>query len=139
MGSYGIGVERAMAAVVESSHDDKGIVWPVSVAPFEVVVTVLRADDPATLAAAEDIYASLQASEIDVILDDRAERPGVKFADSELVGIPFRLTVGPRGLESGTVEFTRRSGVETVDVSLESAVAAAVEAVETARAAIAGG
>jgi prolyl-tRNA synthetase len=74
-----------------------------------------------------------------VILDDRAERPGVKFADSELVGIPFRLTVGPRGLESGTVEFTRRSGVETVDVSLESAVAAAVEAVETARAAIAGG
>jgi prolyl-tRNA synthetase len=104
-----------------------------------VVVTVLRADDPATLAAAEDIYASLQASEIDVILDDRAERPGVKFADSELVGIPFRLTVGPRGLESGTVEFTRRSGVETVDVSLESAVAAAVEAVETARAAIAGG
>jgi prolyl-tRNA synthetase len=139
MGSYGIGVERAMAAVVESSHDDKGIVWPVSVAPFEVVVTVLRVDDPATLSAAQDIYTSLRASGVDVILDDRAERPGVKFADSELVGIPFRVTIGPRGVENGSVEFTRRSGLETVDIGLESVVATAVEAVETGRAAIAGG
>jgi prolyl-tRNA synthetase len=138
MGSYGIGVERAMAAVVESSHDDKGIVWPVSVAPFEVLVTVLRVDDPATLSAAQEIYTSLQASGVDVILDDRAERPGVKFADSELVGIPFRVTVGPRGVENGSVEFTRRSGLETVDIGLESVVDATVEAVETGRAAVAG-
>jgi prolyl-tRNA synthetase family II len=133
MGSYGIGVERAMAAVVESSYDDKGIIWPVPVAPFEVVVTILRADDAATLDAAETIYASLVSEGIDVILDDRLERPGVKFADSELVGIPFRVTIGPRGVESGTVEFTRRAGLETVEVGLESVVNEVVAAVRSGR------
>ncbi len=133
MGSYGIGVERAMAAVVESSHDEKGIIWPVPVAPFEVVVTILRADDAATLDAAEKIYASLTMEGIDVILDDRLDRPGVKFADSELVGIPFRVTVGPRGVESGTIELTRRAGLETVEVSLDSVVSEVVAAVRSGR------
>ena len=133
MGSYGIGVERAMASVVESSHDDKGIIWPVTVAPFEVVVTILRADDAATMDAAEKVYASLVSEGIDVILDDRLERPGVKFADSELVGIPFRVTIGPRGVESGTVEFTRRAGLETVEVSLDSVVDEVVAAVTSGR------
>ncbi len=133
MGSYGIGVERAMAAVVESSNDDKGIIWPVPVAPFEVVVTILRADDAATMDAAEKVYASLVSKGIDVILDDRLERPGVKFADSELVGIPFRVTIGPRGVESGTVEFTRRAGLETVEVSLDSVVDEVVAAVTSGR------
>jgi prolyl-tRNA synthetase len=133
MGSYGIGVERAMAAVVESSHDEKGIVWPVPVAPFEVVVTILRADDAATLEAAEKVYDALRSEGVDVILDDRLERPGVKFADSELVGIPFRVTIGPRGVESGTIEFTRRAGLETVEISLNSVVDEVVAAVRSGR------
>jgi prolyl-tRNA synthetase len=120
MGSYGIGLERGMATIVESSHDDKGIIWPPSVAPYEVVVTVLRADDEATLTAAEKIYLDLLDSGVDVIIDDRSDRPGVKFADAELVGIPYRVTVGPRGVESGAVELTTRKGLETVEVALES-------------------
>lgn len=119
MGSYGIGVERGMAAIVESSHDDKGIIWPVSVAPFEVVITVLRGDDPATAQAAEQVYEGLLGGGVDVILDDRLERPGVKFADAELVGIPYRITIGPRGVESGSAELTTRRGLDTVEVSLD--------------------
>jgi prolyl-tRNA synthetase len=133
MGSYGIGVERGMAVIVESSHDDKGIIWPVAVAPFEVVVTVLRADDEATAGAAEQLYADLKAAGIDTILDDRVERPGVKFADAELVGIPFRVTVGPRGLESGTVEVTRREGLETREVALGDVVEELASLVAVAR------
>ena len=119
MGSYGIGVERNVAAVVEANHDDKGIVWPVAVAPYEVVITVVRPDDGATLSKAEDLYSRLVADGIDVILDDRVERPGVKFADAELVGIPFRITVGPRGLESGEIELTTRNGLSTEAVAFE--------------------
>ncbi len=133
MGSYGIGVERAMAAVVESSFDEKGIIWPVPIAPFEVVVTILRADDPGTMEAAEGVYTTLKSAGIDVILDDRLERPGVKFADSELVGIPFRVTIGPRGIESGTVEFTRRAGLVTVEIGLDSVVNEVIAAVESGR------
>jgi prolyl-tRNA synthetase len=123
MGSYGIGLERSMAAVVESSHDEKGIVWPMAVAPFEVVITTLRADDPDVQAAGERIYAELGARGIDVIYDDRAERPGVKFADAELVGIPLRLTLGPRGIAAGTGELTVRAGLSTTDLPLDEAVA----------------
>ncbi len=138
MGSYGIGVERAMAAIVETSHDDRGIIWPVSVAPFEVVVTVLRADDPATLAAAEDLDRRLRDAGLDVILDDRPERPGVKFADAELVGIPFRITVGPRGLEGGSVELTVRRGMGTEELGVDEVVARLTELVEDGRAAAGG-
>ena len=123
MGSYGIGVERGMAAIVESTHDDKGIVWPVSVAPFEVVITVLRADDEPTIAAAHDIYRGLGDQGIDVLIDDRAERPGVKFADAELIGIPYRVTVGPRGVAAGSVELTVRAGLETSEIGIDSVVA----------------
>jgi prolyl-tRNA synthetase len=118
MGSYGIGVERSIASVVEACHDDKGIVWPVAVAPYEAVVTVLRADDQATLGAGTSIYKNLQQAGIDVLLDDRAERPGVKFADAELIGFPYRITVGPKGVAAGTVELTTRSGLITQEVSL---------------------
>ncbi len=118
MGSYGIGVERGMAAVVETSHDDKGIIWPVSVAPYEVVITVVRADDEATLAAAETLSAELEAAGIEVLLDDREERPGVKFADAELIGVPYRVTVGPRGVEQGVVEMTTRRDLSTDEVSI---------------------
>ncbi len=118
MGSYGIGVERGMAAVVETSHDDKGIIWPVSVAPYEVVITVVRADDEATFAAAETLSAELEAAGIEVLLDDREERPGVKFADAELIGVPYRVTVGPRGVEQGVVEMTTRRDLSTEEVSI---------------------
>ncbi len=122
MGSYGIGVERAIAAVVESSHDESGIVWPVTVAPYHVVVTVLRIQDEATRAAAEGLYEDLVAAGVEVILDDRDERPGVKFADAELVGVPFRLTVGPRGIENGTVELTVRATGVTTEIPLRETV-----------------
>jgi prolyl-tRNA synthetase len=133
MGSYGIGLERGMAAIVETHHDDRGIIWPVSVAPFEVVITVLRGDDPATTATAEKVYSELLGSGVDVILDDRSERPGVKFADSELVGIPYRVTIGPRGVESGVVELTTRSDLSTGEVSLDSIVGDLVEQVDLGR------
>ena len=120
MGSYGIGLERGMAAVVESSSDENGIIWPVSVAPYEVVVTVVRVDDAATLAAAEKLYAELGNLEVEVLLDDRAERPGVKFADAELIGIPYRVTVGPRGVAEGKVELTTRRSLTTDEVGLDS-------------------
>jgi prolyl-tRNA synthetase len=121
MGSYGIGVERGMAAVVEASHDEKGIVWPVSVAPYEVVISVVRADDAATIEAAERLYADLGESGIEVLLDDREERPGVKFADAELIGIPYRVTVGPKGVSAGMVEMTTRRGLVTEEVGVGEA------------------
>jgi prolyl-tRNA synthetase len=120
MGSYGIGLERNMAAVVEASHDEKGIIWPVSIAPYEVVLTVLRADDPATMAAAEDLYKNLRNADVEVIIDDRLERPGVKFADAELIGFPYRLTVGPKGVAAGTVELTTRAGLTTEDIAIDN-------------------
>jgi prolyl-tRNA synthetase len=121
MGSYGIGVERGMAAVVEASHDENGIIWPVSVAPYEVVITVVRADDAGTIEAADRLYAELTESGIEALLDDREERPGVKFADAELIGIPYRVTVGPRGVADGVVEMTTRRGLTTEEVGLGEA------------------
>lgn len=138
MGSYGIGVGRAVAAAVEANHDDAGIVWPVSIAPYQVVVTVVKADDEATLAAAEAVYDALRDAGVDAILDDRDERPGVKFADAELIGFPYRITVGPRGLADGEVEVMTRAGQEKRTVAVGEAaamVAAAVAAANTGSAA----
>ena len=117
MGCYGIGVERAMAAIVECHHDDRGIVWPVPVAPFSVVVTVAQSEDTEVAKAGESVYEQLGAAGVEVIIDDRAERAGVKFRDAELTGIPLRVTVGKRGLAGGTVEVTRRATGETVSVA----------------------
>jgi prolyl-tRNA synthetase len=127
MGSYGIGLERGMAAVVETSHDEKGIIWPVSVAPYEVVITVIRPDDEPTLAAAESMYRELGEMGIEVLLDDREERPGVKFADAELIGIPYRVTVGPRGVADGIVELTTRRGLITEEVAIDGVVSRLTE------------
>jgi prolyl-tRNA synthetase len=123
MGCYGIGVERAMAAVVERHHDERGIVWPLAVAPFAVVVTVAQSEDPESAKAGESVYEQLTAAGIEVIIDDRAERAGVKFRDAELTGIPLRVTVGKRGLADGTVEVTTRATGETVKVALGDVVA----------------
>src|SRR2546430_4675928 len=123
MGSYGIGVERAMAAIVECHHDERGIIWPVAVAPFAAVVTVAQSEDPESAKAGESVYEQLTAAGIEVIIDDRAERAGVKFRDAEITGIPFRVTVGKRGLADGTVEVTTRATGETVKVAIGDAVA----------------
>ncbi len=131
MGSYGIGVGRHLAAVVEVHHDDAGIVWPVSVAPYEAVVTCVGTE-PAAVAAAEEIYRDLQERGVDVLLDDRDERPGVKFTDAELIGIPYRVTVGPRRLAEGVVEVVRRRDrqVEVVPTAQAGARVAAQVAAE---------
>jgi prolyl-tRNA synthetase len=118
---------------VESSHDEKGIIWPVSVAPYEVVISVVRADDPATIEAAERLYSELGEAGVEVLLDDREERPGVKFADAELIGIPYRVTVGPRGVADGLAELTARRGLVTEEASLESLAGALAESVSSQR------
>jgi len=123
MGSYGIGIERALAAIVECHHDDRGIVWPLAVAPFSVVVVVAQSEDPVVARAVADIYDQLIAAGVEVIIDDRAERAGVKFRDAELTGIPYRVTVGKRGLADSTVELTERVTGETRKVALDAVVA----------------
>jgi prolyl-tRNA synthetase len=132
MGSYGIGLGRAVAAVAEVHNDDNGLVWPVAVAPWEVVVTLVKTDE-ATMAAGERIYSELQSADIDVLLDDRNERPGVKFNDAELVGIPFRVTLGPRGLADGVAEFVARADGESSEMALDAVVGHVKGLVEAAR------
>jgi prolyl-tRNA synthetase len=119
MGSYGIGVERAMAAIIEVHHDRKGIVWPAAVAPFEAVVVVAQQDDAAVAGVGEQVYRRLLDAGVDTIIDDRPVRAGVKFSDAELVGIPFRVTIGKRGLASGTAELTDRATSETTAIQLD--------------------
>jgi prolyl-tRNA synthetase len=122
MGSYGIGVERAIAAIAEAHHDDSGLVWPVQVAPAEATVILLSTRDEAARAAATSLYQDLLAAGVDTVLDDREERPGVKFKDAELTGIPFRLTVGSRDLADGLIEITSRATGEKERVAVASAV-----------------
>jgi prolyl-tRNA synthetase len=123
MGSYGIGVERALASIVECHHDDRGIVWPLAVAPFSVAVVVAQSEDPEVAEAGTAIYDQLVAAGVEVIIDDRAERAGVKFRDAELTGIPYRVTVGKRGLAEGSAELTERLTGETRKVALDEVVA----------------
>jgi prolyl-tRNA synthetase len=109
MGTYGIGVGRLMAAAIEQYHDDKGIIWPVSIAPYHVHLCGLFMDNPQVIEAAEKLYRDLQEAGLEVLFDDRLESPGVKFNDADLIGIPFRLTVSPRTLQGQSLEFKRRS------------------------------
>jgi prolyl-tRNA synthetase len=123
MGSYGIGVSRLVGAIIEASHDEAGIVWPESVAPFAVGLIDLKPDDDRCRAACEDLYRRLAAAGIEVLYDDREERAGVKFAEMDLLGIPRQLVVGPRGLAAGNVELKLRRSGERSELSLESALA----------------
>ncbi|MFM2041751.1 MAG: hypothetical protein RLY86_327 [Pseudomonadota bacterium] len=123
MGSYGIGVSRVVAAIIEASHDDHGIIWPDPVAPFQVALINLKADDAECTRVCDDLYARLQAKGVEVVYDDRNERPGAKFADMDLIGIPWQLTIGPRGLKNGVVEVKRRATGEKLELSLEDALA----------------
>ena len=110
MGSYGIGPTRLVAAIVEASHDEAGIVWPEPVAPFDVGLLNLKAGDGGTDAACAELYGALSAAGLDVLYDDRDERPGAKFATADLIGLPWQVVVGPKGLAEGKVELKRRGG-----------------------------
>ena len=123
MGSYGIGVSRLVGAIIEACHDSAGIIWPEPVAPFHVGLINLKLDDAACSRACEKMYAALKESGVDVLYDDRDERAGVKFADMDLIGLPWQLIVGPRGLESDRVEIKARKSGERQMLSPESALA----------------
>ena len=122
MGSYGIGVSRLVGALIEANHDDAGIVWPESVAPFHVGLINLRPGDARCRNAAEDLYAKLRGAGIDVLYDDRGESPGAKFATMDLIGLPDQLVIGPRGVAAGTVELKHRRSGERRDISAETAL-----------------
>jgi prolyl-tRNA synthetase len=122
MGSYGVGVSRLVGAIIEASHDDNGIIWPEAVAPWKVGLVTMRGDDQASIDAAEDIYARLTAAGIDVLYDDRDERGGVKLGSMDLIGLPWQLILGPRGLAQGLVELKHRATGEKQELSIESAL-----------------
>lgn len=120
MGCYGIGIGRTAAACIEQSHDEDGIIWPLSIAPFHVIITPVNVNNEQISRAAEELYARLVASGIEVILDDRDERAGVKFKDADLIGIPLRITVGSKGLAEGVVEVRFRKSGEVEKVPIEA-------------------
>ena len=126
-GSYGIGVSRLVGAIIEASHDDAGIIWPVSVAPFDVALINLKPGDATVDAACEEAYAKLTSAGKDVLYDDRDERPGAKFAGMDLIGIPFQVVIGPRGLEKDLVELKTRANGAKEEMSLDAAVARFVD------------
>ncbi len=123
MGSYGIGVSRLVGAIIEASHDGDGIIWPESVAPFHVGLINLKAGDAKTSAACDDFYGKLRSAGMDVLYDDREERAGQKFAEMDLIGLPWQLIVGPRGLDSGVVELKNRASGAREEISPDSALA----------------
>ncbi len=126
MGSYGIGISRSISAVVEQYHDDKGIIWPTSVAPFEVIITLINSNNEEQAKLADEIYEKFKAKRIDVVLDDRKERPGVKFNDRDLIGIPYRITVGKDASE-GVVEYSTRKEMENEKISADEAISKIIE------------
>jgi prolyl-tRNA synthetase len=132
MGSYGVGVSRLVGAIIEASHDEAGIVWPKSVAPFDVGLINVKMGDAATDAACEDIYAKLESAGLSVLYDDRDDRAGAKFAAMDLIGLPWQIVVGPKGLASGKVELKERAtGARhslTFDAALNRLVQSATEA-----------
>ncbi len=125
MGCYGIGVTRTMAAIVEQHHDDNGIIWPMAVAPYHVIITLVKPDDEVQAGVAESLYQELTSKGAEVLLDDRKERPGVKFKDADLIGIPVRITVG-RDAADGVVEFKERAKEENEKITAEEAAAKAL-------------
>jgi len=128
MGCYGIGVSRVVAAAIEQNHDSHGIVWPAALAPFDVAIVTIGADrSPAVTEAAEALYHGLRTAGIDPLWDDRDARPGVKFADMELIGLPHRVVIGDRGLAAGTLEYRSRQAEASEDLPLDQALEALLE------------
>jgi prolyl-tRNA synthetase len=122
MGSYGVGVSRLVGAIIEASHDDAGIIWPEAVAPWKVGIVTMRQDDQASAAAAEKAFGSLQLAGVETLYDDRDERGGAKLAAMDLIGLPWQLIIGPRGIAAGTVELKNRRTGEREELSIESAL-----------------
>ncbi len=122
MGCYGIGISRLVAAAVEQNHDNNGIIWPLALAPFQVLLLPINYKDNATRKVCDELYHELQARRIEVLMDDRDERPGVKFKDGDLIGIPLRVTLGAKGLERGCVELRRRREGKSEDIPLAEAL-----------------
>ena len=122
MGSYGIGVSRLLGAIIEASHDDKGVIWPRAVAPFETAVVSLRSDDADVTKVCESAYEQLKNAGIDALYDDTAERPGAKFSTMELIGVPELIVVGPKGVKAGVVEYRNRKAGTSEEMALEVAI-----------------
>jgi prolyl-tRNA synthetase len=122
-GSYGVGVSRLVGAIIEACHDDNGIKWPEEVAPFRVAILNLKQGDAATDAACEQLYKELTAKGVDVLYDDTDQRAGAKFATADLIGIPWQVLVGPKGLADGKIELKRRSDGSRENIALAEAVA----------------
>jgi prolyl-tRNA synthetase len=133
MGSYGIGVSRLVGAIIEASHDDAGIIWPQGVAPFDVGLINLKVGDAATDAASEDLYAKLHSAGLSVLYDDRDDRAGAKFAAMDLIGLPWQIIVGPKGLASGEVELKQRATGARHSLTFESALNRLVQSTAEAR------
>lgn len=129
MGCYGVGVTRTVQAIAEQSHDDKGIIWPMSVAPYHVIITVINPDDETQMAIADKIERELEAKKVEVLVDDRNERPGVKFNDADLIGIPVRITIGKKAGE-GIVEYKLRRESEITEYAVDDAIKAAADLYE---------
>ncbi len=121
MGCYGIGINRIMASAIELYNDKNGIVWPISIAPFEVLITPVNQDDEAVSSTAEKIYAELMAAGVEVLIDDRDLRGGVKFKDADLIGIPIRVTVGKKSVAEGNVEVKLRTEPESSKTPIDQA------------------
>ena len=132
MGTYGIGISRIVAAAIEQNYDDRGIVWPVAIAPFELVITTIGYHKSERVkAAADELYQKLTHAGIDVLLDDRTERPGIMFADADLIGIPHRIVVGDKGLDKGSLEYKHRASGTSKDLVLDGASDALVALVKS--------
>jgi prolyl-tRNA synthetase len=123
MGSYGVGVSRLVGAIIEASHDENGIVWPEAVAPWQVGLVTMRADDGPTVDAAEDLYARLTEAGVETLYDDRDERGGVKLGSMDLIGLPWQVIIGPRGLAGGTVEMKNRRTGERFELAPDAVAA----------------
>ena len=122
MGCYGIGLGRLLAAAIEQNHDDKGIIWPLAIAPYHIYLCPLYLENPQVATTAEKLYTELEAQNLEVLFDDRQESPGVKFNDADLLGIPLRVTISPRSLEKNSVEIKLRSEKQAQLVPVEEAV-----------------
>lgn len=138
MGCYGIGVSRTIAAIIEQHHDEDGIRWPVSVAPYHAVIVPVKYEDPQQARVADQLYAALREAGVEVVLDERSERAGVKFKDADLIGFPLRITVGPKALEAGSAEFRWRDSGESALVPLDQVVPQVVEGLQKRLAALQG-
>jgi prolyl-tRNA synthetase len=132
MGCYGLGIGRTVAAAIEQSHDENGIIWPMPIAPFEVVVTQVGREDNVR-ATAEEVYRKLLDAGVDVLLDDRDERPGVKFKDADLIGFPLRIAVGAKSLANGQIEWSWRKDRAKQLGAPDDVISRIIEAVRDAR------